>query len=126
MEESSRAPLMIYDPRSPTTGQHLRSTALTGNIDITPEILDLAGIPRPANMDGQSLLGLVKNPTGPGHEQLAFINVSGKIPTRSLTCLTPQFKYTYWWYGDNKMEPTEDLFDLKNDPLELKNLARDP
>lgn len=123
MEESSRVPLMIYDPRSPLNGQQVRCDRLTGNIDFAPTILELAGLPVPKNVDGKSLLGLLQKPNEGGHEQLAFINVYGAMPTRSLTCITQQHKYTYWWYGDENMEPMEELFDTKNDSLETTNLA---
>lgn len=126
MEESSRVPLMIYDPRSPLVGKQIRCDRLTGNIDFAPTILELAGLPIPSNMDGKSLLGLLQDPTRGGHEQMSFINVYGPLPTHSLTCLTRQHKYTYWWYGDEQMRPAEELFDTQNDPLELTNLAGDP
>jgi arylsulfatase A-like enzyme len=61
-----------------------------------------------------------------GHDQMAFINAWGPLPTHSLTCLTKQYKYTYWWYGDDNMEPVEELFDIENDPLELTNVAASP
>jgi hypothetical protein len=77
-------------------------------------------------MDGKSLLGLLQEPDQGGHDQMAFINVWGPLPTHSLSCLTKQYKYTYWWYGDDNMEPVEELFDTQNDPLELTNLAQNP
>ena len=83
MEESSRVPLMIYDPRSPLTGKELRCDRLTGNIDFAPTILELAGLPIPSNMDGKSLLGLLKEPNKGGHDQMAFINVYGPLPQNS-------------------------------------------
>lgn len=126
MEESSRVPLMIYDPRSPLSGKQVRCDRLTGNIDFAPTILELAGLPVPANMDGRSLLPLLQDPKNGGHEQMAFINVYGPLSTHSLSCLTPHHKYTYWWYADDKMQPVEELFDTKNDPLELTNLAKMP
>ncbi|GGZ17067.1 acetylglucosamine-6-sulfatase [Echinicola pacifica] len=126
MEESSRVPLMIYDPRSKSAGKKFRSQSLTGNIDFAPTILDLAGLPVPKNMDGASLVPLIENPKKEVHDQMAFMNVFGPIMTHSLTCLTSQWKYTYWWYKDEKMDPVEELFDVKNDPLELKNYASDP
>lgn len=126
MEESSRVPLMIYDPRCKTSGKKLRCEALTGNIDFAPTILELAGLPVPPNMDGQSLLPLMEDPSGDIREHMAFINVWGKTPTHSLTALTKDWKYTYWWYGGEGMTPAEELFDTANDPLELKNLATDP
>ncbi|MEI6892822.1 MAG: sulfatase [Pontiella sp.] len=126
MEESARVPLLIYDPRVPTAGKKLRSPALTGNIDFAPTLLALAGLPIPGNMDGVSLLPLLQDPTVDVRETLAFINTWGSVPTQSLTVLTKELKYTYWWYGDEGMEPTEDLFHLKKDPLEMTNLARNP
>lgn len=124
MEESARVPLMIYDPRSKTAGKKLRSAALTGNIDFTPTILELAGLPVPEEVDGTSLLPLLEDPEQDIREQMAFINVYGKINT-CLSVLTKNHKYTYWWYGDDEMSPAKELYDLSADPLEMKNLAID-
>ncbi|MGJ8634292.1 MAG: sulfatase family protein [Luteolibacter sp.] len=126
LEEAARAPLMIYDPRSENAGKGFRSKSLTGNIDFTPTILELAGLPIPENVDGMSLLPLLQDPEAEQHEQLSFMNVYGAMGTRSLTVLTPDLKYTYWWYGDDSMEPTEELFNLGKDPLEMTNLAKNP
>jgi len=126
IEESARVPLMIFDPRSKTASKKLRCDALTGNIDFTPTILDLAGIPIPENVDGTSLVPLLANPKQDVREQMAFMNVWGPAPTHCLTALTKQWKYTYWGHAADGMTPTEELFDTENDPLELKNLAQDP
>ena len=126
MEESSRVPLMIYDPRSRTAGKKFRCQALTGNIDFAPTIMELAGVSLPEGIDGKSLLPLIENPNKQVREHMAFINVFGPKPTHSLTALTKDFKYTYWWYGGEGMTSTEELFDTANDPLELENLANDP
>lgn len=123
MEESSRVPLIIYDPRSPVAGQQKRCSALTGNIDFAPTILELAGLPIPKNMDGVSLLPLLTDPADNFREQLAFINTFDNLPVHSLSVLTKDWKYTYWWYGDEKMQPAEELFHLSEDPLEMTNLA---
>jgi arylsulfatase A-like enzyme len=124
-EESSRVPLMIYDPRSASAGKKLRSRALTGNIDFAPTILALAGLPAPANMDGVSLLPLLKDPSTDVREQMAFMNVFGS-KNSALTVLTKEWKYTYWWYGDSTMQPTEELFHVTKDPLEMTNLVSNP
>ncbi|MEM9858891.1 MAG: sulfatase [Bacteroidota bacterium] len=126
MEESSRAPLMIYDPRSVNAGKIIKCNALTGNIDFAPTILDLAGITIPENMDGRSLVPLLENPNQTIHDQLAFINTWGSVPTQSLTCISEEWKYTYWWYGSAKMKPVEELYNLVTDPLEMSNVAGTP
>lgn len=123
MEESSRVPLMILDPRSASAGKRLRSGALTGNIDFAPTLLDLAGVAIPANMDGVSLRPLLENPDENVRQKLALMNVWGELATMSLSVVTKKLKYTYWWYGDDRMEPAEELFNLEQDPLELRGLA---
>ncbi|MDP0490898.1 MAG: sulfatase [Verrucomicrobiota bacterium JB023] len=125
-EESARVPLMILDPRSASAGRGARTRALTANIDFAPTMLELAGLEVPANMDGSSLLPLLEDPSRSIREQLAFINVFGPYPTRCLSVLTQDHKYIYWWYGDDNMAPTEELFHLAEDPLELTNLASSP
>ena len=126
MEESSRVPLMVYDPRSNTAGKKLRCLTLTGNIDFAPTILELAGFKAPDNMDGKSLVPLLEYPNQDIRDHMAFTNVWGPISTTSLTALTKEWKYTYWWYRGEGMEPAEELFNTEKDPLELKNLAADP
>jgi arylsulfatase A-like enzyme len=57
---------------------------------------------------------------------MAFMNVFGAGANTALTVLTKELKYTYWWYGDSTMQPTEELFHLTKDPLEMTNLANNP
>ena len=120
-EESARAPLMILDPRHTNSGKKLRSESLTGNVDIAPTILELAGLPRPDNMDGKSLLPIYANPKAENHTSLPLINVWGPAPCHSLAVVTRDLKYIYWPYAKRGFEPTEELYDTKNDPLELAN-----
>ncbi|MCP5535509.1 MAG: sulfatase [Akkermansiaceae bacterium] len=126
MEEASRVPLMIYDPRVKTSGQKLRTRRLTGNIDFAPTILELAGLPVAENMDGKSLLPTLNDPTQGGHEKLTLMNVFGPNPTKAMSTVDGRYKYTFWWYGNDSMEPAEELYDLEKDPLERVNLAGNP
>ncbi len=126
LEESSGAPLIIYDPRSPASTRGKRSKALTGNIDFAPTILELAGQSVPEHMDGVSLLPLIQNPDADVREHMAFIQAWPRtIENTCLSVLTKDWKYTYWWYSGKGMQPVEELFNTEQDPLELKNLASD-
>jgi len=125
-EESSRVPLVIYDPRHQNSGKKLRSSALTGNIDFAPTILKLAGLPVPENMDGKDLMTVYDNPKSSLHKALPLINVWGKAPTHCLGVVTEKMKYLYWGYAAEGFEVTEELYDLEKDPLELTNLAQNP
>jgi len=127
-EESTRVPMIIFDPREANSGRELRSDALTGNCDFAPTMLKLAGLPVPPNVDGRDLMKLYRDPTAEIHTALPLINVWGKAPTHSLSVVTKDHKYIYWYYTDKEqgMKPTEELYQLNKDPLEMENLVTNP
>ena len=124
-EEGARVPLIISDPRNKKSKSMRKSSALTGNVDITATILDLAGVPIPTNYDGVSLMPLLLKLEKPVRASLPIIQVWGGEEIHSLTVLDGQYKYIYWYFQDEKKElkPTEELFDILNDPYEMENLA---
>jgi arylsulfatase A-like enzyme len=122
-EESSRVPLILYDPRHPTSGRGLRCRALTGNVDIAPTLLALAGLPFPPELDGRSLLPLLDNPEDEIHTSLPLINVWGPAAVHSLGVVTRDYKYVFWPYAQNGFQPTEELYCTRLDPLELTSLV---
>ena len=121
-EESARVPLIIHDPRQ--SQRNVRSQALTGNIDFAPTILDLAGLPIPANMDGRSLIPALKDHTAPVHSSLPLTNVWGPPATHCLAVVTTTHKYIYWSYAGDGFTAAEEVYDLVNDGLETTNLAQ--
>jgi arylsulfatase A-like enzyme len=121
-EEASRVPLIMFDPRHENSGKGLRCDALTGNVDFAPTMLELAGLPAPANMDGRSLLSLYADPGATIHEWLPLINVWGPQAVHSLSVVTKDWKYIYWPCEEQGLEPTEELYHTAEDPLELTNL----
>lgn len=123
MEESSRVPLIIFDPRSESAGKKIRCGQLTGSIDFAPTILELAGLDQVDGSDGVSLLPLLKEPQKKVRSHLALMNTFPPAATTCMSIVTKDLKYTYWWYEDEEMKSAEELFNLKEDPLELTNLT---
>lgn len=62
-ETCLRVPMIVMDPRVPETARGQRSLALAQSIDIGPTLLDLAGAPKPASMQGKSLKPIVDGQT---------------------------------------------------------------
>ena len=120
-EESSRVPLIIFDPRHQNSGKKLRCAALTGNVDIAPTILELAGVKLPDGMDGKSLLPLYDDPEAVTHEWLPLINVWGPPEVHCLGMVAGKQKYIYWPWADGDFTAAEELYDLAEDPMELAN-----
>ena len=118
-EEGARVPMIVCDPRIKGMGR--RSDSVSGNVDVPATILDLAGLSIPEQMDGVSLMPIVEGNEDSVRGVLPVFNVWGTQGTTSMSVVTDRYKLVYWPYGE-EFEPTEELFDLKNDPYELKNL----
>ena len=121
-EESIRVPLVILDPRTPRASRGKTIDALSLNIDFAPTFLDLAGMPTPANMQGRSLvpLWMKKTPDRWRTEFLCEHDTLPKIIPKSEGVRTRRWKYLRWTEAD---PPIEELYDLREDPLEEHNLA---
>ena len=124
-EESTRVPLIIFDPRHSSSGKRLRCNSLTGSIDLAPTMLELAGLTAPKNIDGISLVPLLQTPSKPVRKSLSIMNFWGPATTHSFGVVTNSWKYLYWYSQEKDMLATEELFDLNQDPGELKNAAYD-
>jgi arylsulfatase A-like enzyme len=90
-------------------------------IDIYPTVVQAAGLPLPAGLEGVSLVPLLRDPVAihrrPAHTRVQF----GKIPGRSVR--TERRRYTEW--GEDGSGGLE-LYDESADPREMNNLANDP
>jgi arylsulfatase A-like enzyme len=125
-EAASKSPLVIFDPRLPRRHAGQVSRALTANVDMAATLLDLAGVPAPAGLDGRSLVPLLTAPGGRVRDTLPLFNFWGATSAQTLAIVSPGWKYIFWAHGGGGMTPTEELFDLAADPYEMTNLAADP
>jgi len=86
---------------------------LVGLQDVMPTLLELAGIPVPETVEGLSLVGEEKRPIFYGE----FAEGSGA--TRMIH--DGRYKLIYYPVGNQSQ-----LFDIENDPAELRDLAASP
>jgi arylsulfatase A-like enzyme len=124
-EESIRVPLIVRDPRLVPARRGALDEAMTLNVDLAPTILAAAGIPAPKTMQGRDLAPLYLSSQKPGWRteffyEHAVIKNAEFIPA-SEAMVRREVKYIWW--PDFKHE---ELFDLKADPFEERNLAGDP
>ena len=117
---SIRIPLIIYDPRVKKS-----STVddMVLNIDITKTMIEMAGITAPKNYQGKSLAPLLVNNNSHLNRKSILIEHlwdNPDIPS-SEAIRTERWKY----FRYRLINAPEELYDLKNDPLEKNNLASD-
>ncbi|KPL11118.1 hypothetical protein AMJ85_04510 [candidate division BRC1 bacterium SM23_51] len=111
-EEAVKVPLLVASPGRMLAGKR-DSTHLASGLDILPTICDYAGVKPPRGALGRSLRPLLE---GKPTEWREF--VAAEVQTTGRMIRTPRYKYVAY-EGD----PVEQLFDMKADPGETKNLA---
>jgi arylsulfatase A-like enzyme len=127
-EESIRVPLMVYDPRRPAKSH--TCDALVTLVDMAPTILDLGGVKPPADIQGQSILPLLSDPSRPFRDAFFMEHLyrHGEVPPLRIEpsegVRVRDWKYIN--YVDQTGPNAEELYDLAKDPLEMNNLSQDP
>jgi len=124
-EETARVPLFIrYTPLIPA-GTKIDDFVLS--VDDAPTMLDLAGVDAPANMHGRSLVPLLKGET-PADWRKSFLieyysdTVMPRLVKMGYKAARTE-KWKYIQYVD--LENVDELYNLENDPYEMKNLIDD-
>jgi len=125
-EEASKSPLIIFDPRVPQNQRGIVRERVTGNIDIAPTILSYAGLPVQKNMDGENLIPLMQSEDGIKRDYLTLLNLWGNDEIQEMSVVSKDWKYIYWQYGDVRMKPVEELFNVGEDRIEMKNEVDNP
>ena len=133
-EESFRTPLLMHLPG----GKKGDISQLVQNIDYAPTFLELAGVPVPDDIQGESLLPLLKGHQ-PKHWRKALYYHYYEYPAehavrRHYGVRDKRYKLIHFYPAthdgikENKQQALADsidcweLYDLKNDPEELHNI----
>jgi arylsulfatase A-like enzyme len=121
-EQALRVPLIVKDPRLPAHRRGAERTQSALNIDLAPTVVSAAGFAVPDVMQGKDLAPLYLQDGVPGWRDEFFydhptITSKDRIPA-SQAVVRSDWKYVFWpEFG------YEQLFDLKSDPQEVRNLA---
>jgi N-acetylglucosamine-6-sulfatase len=119
-EESIRVPLVIRGPGIP---HGATSRGLAINADLAPTIVNVTGARPGLAMDGRSLVPAARHPGVTLRRQLLIEGRrQGRAPSYTRFRAVRTQRYIYIRYRDGEKE----LYDLKNDPYELQNVAPDP
>ncbi|MGY6648029.1 sulfatase-like hydrolase/transferase [Wenyingzhuangia sp. IMCC45574] len=117
-DNSIRVPLIVFDPR---VKNHQDVDAMVLNIDVPQTIADLAGVKAPKTWQGKSLMPIVNKEKTSLRDTVLIEHIwdFDHIPP-SEGVRTEEWKY-FRYVNDKTIE---ELYNLKKDPLETKNLVK--
>ncbi len=121
-EGSARVPLMIVAPGVSEAGGVVATPV--SQVDLYPTLAELAGVKTPENLQGQSLVPILKDPSekGRGWALTQVMRGGGGKRFFGYSLRTERWRYTEWDEGAKGAE----LYDHGSDPGELANLAGRP
>lgn len=124
-EESFRTPMVMHLPKGLDARGAL--TEMVQNIDLAPTILELAGTAVPEDMDGESLVPLLRGaerlPLGRESLYYHFYEYPAEHAVmRHYGVRDRRYKLIHFYHDKDFWE----LYDLQEDPHELHNVYADP
>jgi len=123
-DESQRMPFIVRYP--PTVRAGSRTDAIIENVDFAPMMLDFAGVPTPEVMQGRSFRPILETGREPDDwKQAAYYRYWMHMAIRTKT-----HKLIYYYgcdmKGGKRTPPGWELYNLKDDPKEVRNIYDDP
>jgi arylsulfatase A-like enzyme len=123
-DESLRIPLLVRYPKLGASAKGRTADEMALNIDLSPTLLDFAGVAQPETMQGRSWRPRLEGKPGDWRKAFLFEYFrEGKFGAPTVFGVRTDTAKLIRYPGHD--EWTE-LFDLKADPYEIKNLVADP
>jgi arylsulfatase A-like enzyme len=127
-EESFRTPLIVRWPGVATPGTRIEE--LVQNIDFAETFLDIAGAPIPEDMQGRSLVPLLRGRTPTDWRKSLYYHYyeyPGAHHVRRHEGVSTKRYKLIRFYGEDVPDGEEwEFYDLHNDPYEMKNCYTNP
>jgi len=123
-EESYRTPLLMEWPGVTKPGSV--NNDMVSNIDFAETFLNIAGVKVPSDMQGRSMVPILEGKTPSDWRKEHYYHYY-EYPAehhvkRHYGISTERYKLIHFYYDIDEWE----LFDLKTDPQEMKNVYNDP
>lgn len=123
-EESYRTPLLIEWPGMTQAGSV--NNDMVSNIDLAETFLEMANVEIPSDMQGRSMVGILKGHTPNDWRKEHYYHYyeypGSHMVKRHYGISTERYKLIHFYYDIDEWE----LYDLKADPMEMRNVYNDP
>jgi len=119
-ERGAHAPLIISSPGQIPKGAG--TNALVEFVDIYPTLCELCGLPVPGDLEGTSLVPVMRNPNRSWKKAAFSQEHSRRKGIMGYTMRTDRYRYTEW-LSPEKILVARELYDHDRDPDENVNLA---
>ena len=123
-DESFKTPLLVSWPGVIEPGS--TSDEMVQNLDFAQTFLEAAGIEAPKDMQGESLMPLLTGETDKWDREEVYYHYyeypSIHMVKRHYGIVTKEYKLAHFYYDVDEWE----LYDRKNDTMEMKNVYDDP
>ncbi len=123
-EESIRVPLIIRHPEMIEAGSTRSELVL--NIDVAPTLIDLAGAPIPEQMQGTSMLPLLKGEAVDWRQSFMYEYFQDPYAPGIVTLVGVRNNRYKYIKSPDMPDDINELYDLQNDPREMNNLINSP
>lgn len=120
-DESIRVPGIIRYPKKIAANR--KSDALFSHVDMAPTLLSLCGIPIPTEMQGSDLSSVILGTEERGPEA-AYFQIFGPYKPSAMPDAWRGIRTERYMYARFETGPWV-LYDLKEDPYEMKNLVKE-